>query len=206
MAPHLAAAQRRLISDILMESTCGCDQIAHAAECRRATVRHIRENLRMFGSATAPRSRGGRQRTINPAVITSLQNYLLDRPGSYLDEMAVFLWDEFATTVHVSTISRTLSRLRWTKKVIRRRAKEQSRDLRDLYLYTGWSPSGVAPVEVTRFHHGDRYRILPAYTQEVLSYRGFSEGQLTASFRGLHRGTTEIVHAIPGTPVSHHHG
>ena len=208
MVPHLAAAQRRLISDMLLEGSCGCDQIARAAECSRAAIRYIRNNLSMFGSATAPQNRRGRQRVMTPTMIASLQDYLLDRPGSYLDEMTIFLWDEFATRVHISTISRALSRLRWTKKVIRRRAKEQSSDLRDLYLYklsafrsfqlvfvdesgcdkrigfrrTGWSPSGVAPVEVTKFHRGNRFQILPAYTQDgiLLSrvFQGATDGYL----------------------------
>ena len=70
-------------------------------------------------------------------------------------------------------------------------AAERSADLRDLYLYdlssfepyhvvyvdesgcdkrvgyrrTGWSPLGVTPVQIARFQRGQRYHILPAYTQ-----------------------------------------
>jgi transposase len=71
-------------------------------------------------------------------------------------------------------------------------AKEQNPDLQDFYLYTlsafrsnhlvyvdesecnkligfrrtGWSPLGVAPIQIAQFHCDRRYQILPAYTQD----------------------------------------
>jgi tricorn protease-like protein len=105
--------------------------------------------------------------------------------------MAVFLWDEFEVQVTTSTISRALKSIGWSKKVARRVAADRSADLRDLYLYdlssfepyhvvyvdesgcdkrvgyrrTGWSPLGVTLVQIARFQPGQRYHILPAYTQ-----------------------------------------
>jgi transposase len=90
------------------------------------------------------------------------------------------------------SISRALASAGWSKKAARRVAKERNADLRDFYLHnlsefrsyhlvyidesgcdnrigirrTGWSPSGVAPVQVARLHRDQRYHILPAYAQD----------------------------------------
>ena len=59
---------------------------------------------------------------------------------------------------------------------------ESGCDKRIGFRRTGWSPLGVAPVEVTRFHRDRRYQILPAYTQEgiLLSrvFQGITDGAL----------------------------
>jgi len=125
-------------------------------------------------------------------MLDALCEYLLENPDLYLEEMAVFLWDEFEVLVAKSSISRALSSLGWPKKVARRVAKEQNPDLRDFYLYNlssfrsyhlvyldesgcdkrigfrriGWSPLGVTPVKIARFRREQRYQILPAYSQD----------------------------------------
>jgi hypothetical protein len=38
----------------------------------------------------------------------ALCHHLLEKPGLYLDEMAVFLWDEFQEMVTTSSIRRAL--------------------------------------------------------------------------------------------------
>jgi hypothetical protein len=43
----------------------------------------------------------------------------------YLDEMAVFLWDEFQTLVTTSSIRRALVTKGWSKTTARQRAREQ---------------------------------------------------------------------------------
>ncbi len=133
-------------------------------------------------------------------MLAALHEHLLEKPGLYRDEIAVFLWDEFGVLVAVSSISRALADTKWSKKTIRRVAQERNADLRDLYLHnlsefrsyhfvytdesgcdkrigfrrTGWSPLGVTPVQVTRFHWDHRYHILPAYTQDgVLFFKVF---------------------------------
>jgi len=68
-------------------------------------------------------------------MLTALREHLLEKPGLYRDEMAVFLYDEFGILVAVSSISRGLSATEWSKKTIRRVAQERNADLRDLYLY-----------------------------------------------------------------------
>jgi hypothetical protein len=128
------------------------------------------------------------------------------------DEMAAFLCDESDVTVSVCSIGRALASIGWTKKVTRRIANERNADLRGFYLHklselrsyqlvyidesacdnrvgyrrTGWSPVGIAPVEIARFHHDHRHQILPVYTQEgvLLSrvYLGSTDGELFEDF------------------------
>lgn len=142
--------------------------------------------------AQAPPIKGGRPRSITPLMLEALCEHLLEKPDLYLDEMALFLWDEFEILTTPSTISRTLKSNGWSKKVARRVAKERNADIRDFYLHnlsdfrsyhlvyvdesgcdrrvgsrrTGWSPLGVTPVQVARFHREQRYQILPAYSQD----------------------------------------
>jgi transposase len=68
-------------------------------------------------------------------MIKALCEHLSEKPGLYLDEMAVLLWDEFQTTITTSSIRRALVAIGWSKKVARQRAKEQNADLRDYYLH-----------------------------------------------------------------------
>ena len=106
--------------------------------------------------------------------------------------MILFLLDEFDVLVTASSIGRSLASKGWTKKKIRRIAKERNADLRDAYLHnttdihswqfvfvdesgcnkrvgfrrTGWSPLGVTPVQIAEFQREKRFQILPAYTQD----------------------------------------
>jgi len=100
----------------------------------------------------------------------------------------------------------------WSKKNIRRVAKERNAELRNFYLYklssfhsyqvvyvdesgsdtrggfrrTGWSPRGTTPVQIADFHRGQRYQILPAYTQDgiLLSrlFQGSTDGAVFEDF------------------------
>jgi transposase len=125
-------------------------------------------------------------------MMKALLDHLLAKPELYQDEMAIYLYDLFDVLITTSTISRALASAGWSKKVSRRIAQEQNADLRDFYLHklsdfrsyhlvyidesgcdklagfrrTGWSPLGVTPVQVARFHRDQRHQILPAYTQD----------------------------------------
>lgn len=67
-------------------------------------------------------------------MLQALRQHLLEKPGLYLDEMVVFLWDEFEIIVTAMSISRALGSIGWPKKVARSVAKERNADLRDFYL------------------------------------------------------------------------
>lgn len=182
-------------------------QIADAAECSRQSVYYIRSNLQQFDSPKAPPIRSGRRRSITPPMLEALCDRLLEKPGLYLDEMAVFLWDEFHIHVPICSISRALTSVGWSKKTARQTAKERNPDLRDAYIHylsdfqsyhlvyvdesgcdkrigfrrTGWSPLGVAPVQVSRFHRDQRYQILPAYAQDGIVLSRVFQGSTDAT-------------------------
>jgi hypothetical protein len=53
---------------------------------------------------------------------------------------------------------------------------ESGCDKRAGFRRTGWSPSGVAPLQVSQFHRDQRYQILPAYAQDgILLSRVFRD-------------------------------
>jgi hypothetical protein len=140
-----------------------------------------------------------------------IPDMLLERSLSQVD-MATVLYDEFQVLVSLSSISRALTSMKWTKKATQRIANERDTDLRDFYLYklsafrshqlvyvdesgcdkrigfkrTGWSPLVVAPAKVTRFHSDRRFQILPAYTQDgvlfSIVFRGSTDGEVFEDF------------------------
>jgi transposase len=209
MAPRLAASQHDMIRDMIASKSLKAIDMAAAAGCSDRTIRNIRSNLRCFGSSRAPLNGGGRRRQITPVMLDALKERLIEKPGMYQDEMALFLYDEFEILVNNSAVSRALASIGWTKKTTRQIAKERNANLRDYYLHnlsafqshhlvyvdesgcdnrigfrrTGWSPLGVAPVQIAQFHRDRRHQILPAYTQDgVLFHRVFQGSTDSAVF------------------------
>jgi hypothetical protein len=103
MAPRLALSKIQLICDMIKSDKLTTSQIASTAEYSRQSVYCIRSNLNQFKSARAPPIRAGQQRIITPPMLEALCDHLLGKPTSYLDEMAVFLWDEFDILVTTSS-------------------------------------------------------------------------------------------------------
>ena len=140
-------------------------------------------------------------------MLEALRDHLLEKPTLYLDEMAIFLWDEFALQATKSSISRALASKGWSKKTARVKAQERNLELRDEYFHyisdfqsyhlvfvdesgcdkrigfrrTGWSPLGTAPVQVSKFHRDQRYQILPAYAQDGIILSRVFQGSTDAS-------------------------
>jgi transposase len=135
MAPRLATSQLELIRDMNYSKSLTASQMAEAAGCSERSIKTIRSNLRLFGSVRAPSNGAGRPRSITSIMLEALCDHLLEKPDLYLDEMVVFLWDEFRVLVTTFTIGRALRSTGWSKKAARRIAKEQNADLRDFYLH-----------------------------------------------------------------------
>ena len=198
--PRLTPAKRDLVATMLRDGRYTIRDIAGAVGCALSTARRVRASVDHFGTPESPLQHGGLQRLITPDMQDALRQLLVEQPDRYLEEMEGFLADKFAVRVSGSTLSKTLARMGWSKKVSRRRAKERDPDLRDFYMYkissfhswqlvfidesgcdkltglrrTAWSPRGVTPVQVAQFHRGKRFQILPAYTQDgVLLYKIF---------------------------------
>jgi len=94
MASRLPVSKLHFIRDMIQGQSLTTSQIADAAECSDRTIKNVRRNLRLFGSVHAPSNRISRRRRITPRILESLYYHLLEKPGLYLDEMVVFLWDE----------------------------------------------------------------------------------------------------------------
>jgi transposase len=137
--------------------------------------------------------------------------------------MQDFLFDEFDLQVSVATVSRTLSRARWSRKAVKARAAERSRALRILWIgrqamWTadqlvfldesasnertgdrkfGWAPTG-RECEVSRpFKRSERWSILPALSVNgYLSYLIY-QGSITAEIFELFLEQQVLPHCTP---------
>jgi transposase len=110
-------------------------QIAEAADCSIRGVKRFRSNMRFFGSMKAPQNGGGRRRFITPSMLVALCEHLFDKPNQYLDEMALYLWNEFEVAVSTSAVDKPLKPISWCKKTCRRVAQDRNANLRDCYMY-----------------------------------------------------------------------
>lgn len=208
MAPNLSSLQHEMSHHLYANSPFGSAIASELVVCHQRSIQRHRSNLRYFGSTRAPEGRVGRRPAVNDVMLEALKEYLMGKPDAYLDEMAVFLWDEFEVNVPNSSIQRALKRAGWSKSVARRVARERNADLRDSYAHeisglhswqlvyvdesgsdkrcgirkTAWSPKGTRARQVTDLRRGLRYQILPAYTQEgvllVRVYEGSTDGRL----------------------------
>ena len=164
--------------------------------------------MEYWGTPYAPRTvRLGRPRLLAEAARLRLKEFLRGRPYAYLEEMIEFIYDEFDLEVSIPTIWRELERMRWSRKLATKRAREQSAALRRVYLarmsqhYTadqivaldesacnehtgdrkyGWSPINE-PIElVYNIRRSERWSLLPALTiNGYMSYLIY-QGSITA--------------------------
>ncbi|OQD72532.1 hypothetical protein PENANT_c242G05870, partial [Penicillium antarcticum] len=186
MAPRLPPSKLHLIRDMIESQSFTTSQMAEEAECTKVTIINIRRNLRQFGTIYAPQTRIGRKRTMTPLMIVALCDHLSEKPGLYLDEMAVFLWDEFQAMITTSSIRRALVATETTTYTIYRNYHLIYVDERVGFRRTGWAPLGKAPLQVTQFHRDQRYQILPAYTQDgILLSRVFRGSTDATVFEGF---------------------
>ncbi|CAG8418802.1 unnamed protein product [Penicillium salamii] len=105
MAPNLAPSKHELIYDMIHSGERSITKMALAAGCNKSTIWRISSNIRMFGTVKAPPIKGGRPRSITPLILEALCDHLIEKPALYLDEMVIFLWDEFALQATKSSIS-----------------------------------------------------------------------------------------------------
>jgi transposase len=126
MAPRLPPSKLEMIRDMIYSGSLTESQMAKAAECSERSIINIRNNLRLFGNVRAPLTRVGRRRSTTPPMIQTLCDHLLEKPGLYVDEMVLFLWDEFRVWVTSSSLKRALALVGWSKKVARLRARNRT--------------------------------------------------------------------------------
>jgi hypothetical protein len=58
---------------------------------------------------------------------------------------------------------------------------ESGRDKKLGFRRTGWSPLGIAPVQVSKCHHDKRYQILPTYAKMAIVLSRVFQGSTDAS-------------------------
>jgi hypothetical protein len=105
MAPNLAPSTLEFIRDMILSNELTRSEIANAAGCHP------------------------------PIMVRALRDHLLEKPHLYLDEMVIFIWDEFQVEVTTCSISRALKREGWSKKAAKYKARERNADLRDAYFH-----------------------------------------------------------------------
>lgn len=140
MAPNLSLHKRALIQTIINSKLQGDDgpkddEIAEITGCTARAVRRIRSNILRFGTTTVPPNGAGRPKTIAPPMLTALYDQLSLNSCMTLEDMAAFLRNEFDADVTRFSISRALSKARWSKKCTQNVALERNPELRDEYMH-----------------------------------------------------------------------
>lgn len=100
--------KHKFIYDMIRNGELSILEIAETAGYNKSTILRISSNIRMFSSVKALANKGGRLRSITPIILEASYNYLFEKPGLYLNEIAIFLWDDFNMYIIKSSISRAL--------------------------------------------------------------------------------------------------
>jgi transposase len=87
-----------------------------AADCSRRAIDRIVANVKSFGTTKAPQNGAGRPSRMTPVMLDALREHLIEKPELYLEEMVVFLFDDFGVLVDTSTVSRALKTINWSKR------------------------------------------------------------------------------------------
>jgi hypothetical protein len=106
MACRLSISKLHLIGDML-ESQFTTSQMAEEAECTYLRL-SILSIFGQFGIVYDRNTRIGPKKGCTPLTTTAPCDHLSEKPGLYLDEMAVFMWDELKTMITTSSIRRAL--------------------------------------------------------------------------------------------------
>ncbi len=131
--PSYDIGLRQLIGDNL-DAGVGPVEIAGRLGVSRPLVSYYRKKLATFGDIiTPPTAPRGTKRKIHAAAQEALADQLAVNPTMYLDEMQVWLEEEWDLDVSVSTISRCLKRMKKTHK-----KSERVNDGRDPALRAAW--------------------------------------------------------------------
>ena len=103
------------------------DEIVKATGLHRNTIAKMRKNLRYCGVAYPPTTmKMGRPAALRQAHIDALSEYLRANPQAYIDEMVQYLDEDHGVVVSRSMVYRALVKLRWSRKVASKAAKERT--------------------------------------------------------------------------------
>jgi hypothetical protein len=143
MAPRLPPHTIERIRHLVFDTNTPMMQIHYYPRIRVApkTIRQIRVSCELFGTPYPPSGvKRGRLSILNAAEVSDLLYYLQCRPTDYLDELAWYCYDSLDKVIAPSSIGNLLRRLKWTRKRVKERAREQSAELRAAWEVTraGW--------------------------------------------------------------------
>jgi hypothetical protein len=106
--PRLAPEKRRIMVSIIREKCLTLNEMAIAASCSIPTIVRMRENEVQSKTAKSSNRRGGKLLLVTRSIRNTLREHLSEHPNRYLEEIRVFLFNEFGTLVSASAISRLL--------------------------------------------------------------------------------------------------
>jgi hypothetical protein len=109
MAPRLSISKLHLIVDMVESQSFTTSQTAGEAECTNLTIINIWPVRIIYEYPNRLK------KDWTPLTMIVLCDHLSEKPGLYLDEMAVFMWDEFKTMITTSSITRALIATGWSK-------------------------------------------------------------------------------------------
>lgn len=172
------------------------------------SVERYQHNLIHYGSVRKPRFRTlGRAHKLSKADEEALLEYLLKEGWRQQEELVWWLYHERDVAVSRSTVSRTLTRRKWSRKALKRISQGCCEDLRRLYLddirqftaedlvfidesifneKTGWRYHGYAPIGndariQASIQRGSTWSICSAMTIDGwLSCTGIKQGYFKA--------------------------
>lgn len=169
---NLQPWKREFICHMILNKSSTTSQMAKAAGCSERTITHIRKTYGCLAVLVRLQSVLSRPRSITPPMLDALCDHLTEKPGLYVDEMVVFLQDEFDILTSTASVKRALCCAGWTKMKAQQRAKKsRTRSLVPDYLHrlsefssyhlvyvdesgcdkriwfrrSGWSPLDVTP-------------------------------------------------------------
>jgi transposase len=159
-----------------------------------------------------PKPSGGQKRVITWKMEQAVKALLDERPWLYLDEIKDFLLDMFDVDVDLSTVSRTIKRIKITRKKLRVEAAQRNPELRtqwqdNLQFFTaeqlvcvdesgsddrtgdrsyGWASNGSRATVSRWLENKIRVSVLPAYTIDgyiaARTFEGSGTGDIFEDF------------------------
>ena len=187
-SPLYDASLRQLVSTNI-EAGVGTLAIADRLGVSPPLVSYYRRKLQTWGTVvTPPIAPRAPKRKIHLAAADGILDQLAANPTMYLDELQIWLQEEWDISVYISTISRCLDRQGQSRKKTERMNEAQDPGLRAVWLYKisqfyeanqlvvvdesaanerskdrrwGWSERGV-PCRANQSSRATRWSILPA--------------------------------------------
>ena len=124
------------------------------------SIRRYVNLFHMTGNVEPTKQRHGPPRLLNDFEQTLLIQLIVNSPSIYLSEVQARLYDATGTTVHESTIRRTIHYLGFTRKKIEHIAYQRSNTLRAEFMsdISIFDPNMIVWVDETGFRHTNSIR------------------------------------------------